>query len=301
MPLNPDLLLWAVPALPVLGHLAFVAWRRERQRRERLHGEVAALRDPTDWNSRLSRMTHGLASRRERLRLQGLLASAGWREEWQLNAFLLSKLVLLLLAGTLGLLWQDVEHLAQLTQPGPMFKILVLLFLAVRLPDWLLADRIGQRQQRIRASVPQALDLLIICAEAGLSLDEALQRVAGEVGALMPEVAEEFRATRSELLLLPDRNEALRRMGERSGVRELELLAGSLIQSLRYGTPLASALQTIAAESRARQVAELEEKAGKTAARVGIPLIVLVLFPLVVIVAAPALIALGRTLVAAGS
>ena len=81
MLLNPDLLLWAVPALPVLGHLAFVAWRRERQRRERLHGEVAALRDPTDWNSRLSRMTHGLASRRERLRLQGLLASAGWREE----------------------------------------------------------------------------------------------------------------------------------------------------------------------------------------------------------------------------
>ncbi len=296
-----DYLIWLLPLLPVMGYLGLAQWRCQRQRTERLRGHAMPLGGGTDWTGRFSRLANLLASHKERDRLQRLLSGAGYRAAWQLNAFLLSKVVLLFLAGVIGLLWQEIESAAQLLEPGPMFKVLFLLYLAVRLPDWLLADRVRQRQQRIRSTVPQALDLLTICAEAGLSLDEAFGRVAGEIGAMTPEIAEEFRVTRSELLVLPDRREALRRMAERSGVRELELLAGSLIQSMRYGTPLASALQVIAAESRARQVAELEEKAGAVAARVGVPLILLILFPLVVMVAAPALISLMRTLVSAGS
>ena len=95
-------------------------------------------------------------------------------------------------------------------------------------------------------------------------------------------------------MLVLNRADALKRLEKRSGVRELEKLAGTLIQSLQYGTPIVDALRSIAAESRAEQMSSLEEKAGNIAARVGIPLIILVLFPLVALIAAPAAINLIR-------
>lgn len=286
---------WLLPVLPVLALWIFEQWRTARQRRERLRAFGSGT-VKLDWGKQASRLTVGLASPKERERLQRLLESAGYRASWQLDAFLLSKMGLLLVASLFAIWWQDIDSLKVLLRPGPMFKALFVLYLAVRIPDWLLNDKAKQRQLRIRSTVPQALDLLTICAEAGLSLDEALQRVAVEIDFAAPEIASEFRITRSELLVLSDRSEALRRMAERSGVRELELLAGTLIQSMRYGTPLASSLQMIASESRARQLAELEEKAGSIAARVGVPLIVMVLFPLIVLMAAPAVISLIETL-----
>lgn len=288
---------WLLPVLPVLALWIFEQWNTARQRRERLRAFGSGTSTvKLDWRRQASRLTVGLASPKERERLQRLLESAGYHASWQLDAFLLSKMGLLLVAGLFVIWWQEIDSFKVLLSPGPMFKALFVLYLAVRIPDWLLNDKAKQRQQRIRSTVPQALDLLTICAEAGLSLDEALLRVAAEIEYAAPEIASEFRITRSELLVLSDRSEALRRMAERSGVRELELLAGTLIQSMRYGTPLASALQMIASESRARQLAELEEKAGSIAARVGVPLIVMVLFPLVVLMAAPAVISLIETL-----
>ncbi len=97
-------------------------------------------------------------------------------------------------------------------------------------------------------------------------------------------------------MIMPDRSEALERLGSRSNVDELVHLSKVLMQSLQFGTPLAQAMHCIAADCRAREIATLEEKAGKLAASIGIPLIVLVLFPLVALMTAPAVINLLRTL-----
>ncbi|WP_432721417.1 type II secretion system F family protein [Jeongeupia wiesaeckerbachi] len=292
--------LWLLPLAPLTAMLLYARWRTNGERRIRLRGLGQAQSAGLDWRGGASRLTPLLASHGERQRLRARLDAAGWREDWQLDAFLLAKFALLLIVGVFALWWLEIRSMADLVRPGPMFKALLLLFLAVRVPDWLLGDRVRQRQLRIRAMAPQALDLLTICAEAGLGLDEALLRVANAIDHNAPEIANEFRTTRSELLVLPDRGEALKRLAQRSGVRELELLANSLIQSMRYGAPLVESLQVIASESRARQVSEQEEKAGAVAARIGIPLIVLVLFPLVVLMAAPPMISLIGTLSGGG-
>jgi tight adherence protein C len=134
---------------------------------------------------------------------------------------------------------------------------------------------------------------MTICVESGLSLEDAFDRVAGEFKRISPEVSSEFKTTRSEMLV-SDRFEALRRLERRSGVREMGVMAGSLAQSMSYGTPLSEALRSIAADCRAAQVSELEEKAGAISARIGVPLVLLILFPLVALIAAPAAINLIR-------
>lgn len=100
--------------------------------------------------------------------------------------------------------------------------------------------------------------------------------------------------TRYEMLVV-NRTAALKRLEARSGVREMEILANSLLQSIQYGTPLTEALQAIASEARAGQLAELEQKAGSISATIGVPLIVFVLFPVIALIVAPAAIQLARS------
>ncbi|MDR2444266.1 MAG: type II secretion system F family protein [Deltaproteobacteria bacterium] len=134
---------------------------------------------------------------------------------------------------------------------------------------------------------------MTICVESGLSLEQSFDRVAREIEKLSPEVASEFRLTQTEMMVM-DRFLALKRLERRSGVREMATMANSLLQSIQYGTPLSNALKHIAADCRATQIAALEEKAGSISARIGIPLVLLVLFPLVALIAAPSLISLMR-------
>ena len=151
-----------------------------------------------------------------------------------------------------------------------------------------------RRQNRIRLFIPKAVDLLTICMSCGISLEEAFERVADEIENRAPEVAKEFRMTRYEMLVV-NRTAALKRLEARSGVREMEILANSLLQSIQYGTPLTEALQAIASEARAGQLAELEQKAGSISATIGVPLIVFVLFPVIALIVAPAAIQLARS------
>ncbi len=234
-----------------------------------------------------------LAGAKERARVKEKLHWAGFRKSWQVDLFFVSKLVLVVVTAVAGWLWLDLQIGTLLKNMFDTLKYLLLLFLASRLQDWWLTDRVTKRRAKIRAGIPQALDLLTLCVEAGVSLEDAFGRVSVEMETRCPEIAQEFRLTRSEMLVI-ERSESLRRMERRCGVRELEVLAGSLLQSLQYGTPIVEALRNIAAESRAEQVAVLEEKAGAVAARIGVPLVVLILFPLVALIAAPAAINLIR-------
>jgi tight adherence protein C len=235
-----------------------------------------------------------LAASKERGKLGARLASAGFFKSWSVSVFLLAKLSAAVLAVAASFLWLGLDLSTLFSQPMGALKCLVIVYLAAKAPDWWLGQRIEARRAKIRASIPQAIDLMTICVESGLSLEEAFDRVGTEFRRLSPEVAAEFRTTRSEMLVI-DRREALKRLEKRSGVKEMGVMASSLIQSLSFGTPLAEALRGIAADCRAAQVSELEEKAGAISAKTGIPLVLLILFPLVAIIAAPAVINLARS------
>ena len=272
---------------------------REQVRSARIRRRLNAMtavggEEKFGWPDLLAMLAAPLARSRERARLADELAAAGLRRPWQLDLYLIGKFLFLLAVMAGGWIWLELRFSTLVSAPLNSLKYLFMLFIAVRLPDWLLKEQITRRQAKIRASVPNAIDLMTICVESGVSLEDAFERVAREIEARAPEVASEFRATRSEMMVM-DRTAALRRMEKRSGVREVETLADSLLQSMRYGTPLAEALRSIATDSRLRQVSELEEKAGKVSAGIGVPLVVFILFPLVALIAAPAVITLIRT------
>jgi tight adherence protein C len=246
-----------------------------------------------EWQAWLKPPASILARGKEYARVAERMRWAGFRLPWHADLFFTLKLLLFLAVALTGFFWLEIDPALLLKKPLTTAKYLLLLFLAARAPDWWLADQIKKRRAKIRLTVPQALDLMILCVESGVSLEEAFGRVAAEIERRAPEIAQELRITRSEMLI-SDRSEALRRMKNRSGVAELDKLAAALLQSLQYGTPIVQALANIAAESRADQVAEMEEKAGSISARVSIPLILLILFPLVALIAAPAAINLMR-------
>jgi tight adherence protein C len=242
----------------------------------------------------LAAIAYPLAGAKERAKLAHRLAQADLRQPFLVNLFLLAKLILVIGAIVFTWNWLDLSLAGLIDEPLKSLQLLFFTFLGARLPDWWLSGRIKARWDKIRASVPQAIDYLTICVESGLSLEESFGRVSREIQRRFPEVAAEFKTTRMEMLVM-DRKQALKRLEKRSGVSELSSMANSLLQSIQYGTPLTNALHTIATECRANQISDLEEKAGAISAKIGIPLVLLILFPLVALIAAPALISLMRT------
>lgn len=145
-------------------------------------------------------------------------------------------------------------------------------------------------------SMPDALDLMVICAEAGLPFTRIVKVVSRELELSAPVLAHELALTNAELEIMPERSAALRNLAERTRVPSIEGMVSTLIQAEQFGTPLAQALHNIAAESRSTLILTLEERAGKLPARLSLPLMTLILPPVVAIVAAPALMRVIRSL-----
>ncbi|MDR1658292.1 MAG: type II secretion system F family protein [Deltaproteobacteria bacterium] len=257
-------------------------------------GGLVEAQGPLQWKTITFSLAKPLAGLKERTKLSQRLAAAGFYSSHSVNIFLIAKAALVVLTALVGASWLDLGFSNVLSQPVNTMTYLFLIFLAARFPDWWLGGQIKERRAKLRSSIPQAIDLMTICVESGLSLEDAFERVSREMEKTAREVAAEFRATRSEMLVM-NRWTALRRMENRSGIQELGTMASSLLQSIQYGTPLAEALRAIAADCRANQLAALEEKAGSISAKIGIPLVLLILFPLVAMIAAPAVISLMRS------
>ncbi len=150
--------------------------------------------------------------------------------------------------------------------------------------------RINRRRQRLDRQVPDALDLLVVCTEAGLSLDAALNRISKELWTTAPELAHELSITSAELAVLPDRRAAIGNLSTRTESPSLRVLTSSLIQTERYGTPIAQALRVLANEMRDQRMLRAEEKAARLPAIMTIPLIVFILPTLFVVIIGPALL-----------
>ncbi len=165
-------------------------------------------------------------------------------------------------------------------------------------PSIVLTNMIQKRQKLLTKGIPDALDLMVICVEAGSSMEAAFHRVADELGEGTPELAEEFGLTTAELAFLSDRRSALENLALRTGLPSVKALSTALIQAERYGTPLGVALRVLSQENRDARMAAAEKKAASLPAKLTVPMIVFFLPVLFIVLLAPAalkaLATLGR-------
>ena len=155
-------------------------------------------------------------------------------------------------------------------------------------PDIWLKNKVTKRSHAVRKGLPDALDLLVICAEAGLTVDAAFNRVAKELGKAYPELGDEFGLTAIELGFLNERRQAFENLAERVDLEAVRGVVTTMIQTEKYGTPLASALRVLSAEFRHQRMMRAEEKAARLPAIMTVPLILFILPTLFVVILGPA-------------
>jgi len=159
---------------------------------------------------------------------------------------------------------------------------------AYKAPDIWLKNKVNKRSSAIRKGLPDALDLLVICAEAGLTVDAAFGRVAKELGKAYPELGDEFGLTAIELGFLNERRQAFENLAQRVDLEAVRGVVTTMIQTEKYGTPLASALRVLSAEFRHARLMRAEEKAARLPAIMTVPLIPFILPTLFVVILGPA-------------
>jgi tight adherence protein C len=160
--------------------------------------------------------------------------------------------------------------------------------LSYKAPDLWLKNRVNKRSHAIRKGLPDALDLLVICAEAGLTVDAAFGRVAKELGKAYPELGDEFGLTAIELGFLAERRQAFENLANRVDLEAVRGVVTTMIQTEKYGTPLASALRVLSAEFRHQRMMRAEEKAARLPAIMTVPLILFILPTLFIVILGPA-------------
>jgi tight adherence protein C len=179
---------------------------------------------------------------------------------------------------------------------SPMKRLGVAAFALIgsyKAPDLYVQNKVKKRSDAIRKGLPDALDLLVICAEAGLTVDAAFHRVARELGRAYPELGDEFALTAIELGFLTDRRSAFENLAMRIDLEAVRGVVTTMIQTEKYGTPLASALRVLSAEFRNERMMRAEEKAARLPAIMTIPLILFILPVLFIVILGPAACAIS--------
>jgi tight adherence protein C len=175
----------------------------------------------------------------------------------------------------------------------PMIKIAISIgcaYLGMQSPNLYLRNKIQRRQLSIKRAFPDALDLLLICVESGMSIEAAFRKVSEEIGTQSVPLAEEFTLTTAELSYLPDRRQAYENLATRIGLEGVKAVCLALQQAERYGTPLATTLRVLAQENRDMRMSEAEKKAAGLPPKLTVPMIVFFLPVLFVVILGPAAI-----------
>jgi len=220
---------------------------------------------------------------------QQKLAQAGIRSKDLAIAIIFSRLVLpIILGGGAALAIYGLGYLGDWT---PLKKFGVFAGLSIfgyKAADIYVENLVKKRTDLVRKGLPDAIDLLVICAEAGLTVDAAFARVAKELGSAYPELADEFSLTSIELGFLTERRVAFENLAYRVDLDHVKGVVTTMIQTEKYGTPLASALRVLSAEFRHDRMMRAEEKAARLPAIMTIPLIMFILPTLFIVILGPA-------------
>lgn len=218
------------------------------------------------------------------------LTMAGYRQKSHINIFLFFKVVLPILMLALALVYFFVISPAD---RSPMINILFACAIGMAgfyLPSILVKNAVTKRQLSIKRSWPDALDLLLICVESGMSLEASMKKVAVEIGLSSAPLAEELTLTTAELSYLQERRQAHENLAKRTGLDQVKAVTMALIQAERYGTPLSTALRALSQESRDMRMAEAEKKAAGLPPKLTVPMIVFFLPVLFAVIIGPAII-----------
>jgi len=218
------------------------------------------------------------------------LAQAGWRSKDALVTYLFARISLPIVFGGLGLLYLIGTNPFEWSTPVSVLVSGVASLIGYALPRILVKNQVSKRYAAMRKTLPDALDLLVICTEAGLNLDSGLDRVCREISNSAPELADEFGLTSIELGFLPDRKEALMNLAQRVDFPAMTTLVNTLLQTEKYGTPLAVALRVLSAEMRNERLMKAEEKAARLPAIMTVPMIVFILPALFIVIIGPAVL-----------
>ncbi len=219
------------------------------------------------------------------------LRAAGLRSENALNTFLVARFLLPFLFLAVAGFW--VFGLGNLENKGFMIRVLAVLgvgYLGFYAPNIYISNRMGKRQKSIKRAWPDALDLMLICVESGISVEAGMRRVSEELAEQSPELAEEMVLTNAELSFLQDRRTALDNLAIRTQLENVKSVTQALIQAERYGTPVAQALRVLAQEGRDERMNDAEKKAAALPPKLTVPMIVFFLPVLIAVILGPAIL-----------
>jgi tight adherence protein C len=224
------------------------------------------------------------------------LRAAGFRSQNALNTFLAARFVLPFIFLAVAFAWVFIlGNLVDQAFVVRLMAVLVFGYIGFYAPNIYVSNRMTKRQASIKRAWPDALDLMLICIESGVSMEAAMRRVAEEMAEQSPELAEEMILTTAELSFLQDRRMALENFGMRTQLDGVKSVVQALIQAERYGTPLAQALRVLAQEGRDERMNEAEKKAAALPPKLTVPMIIFFLPVLIAVILGPAGIRVADT------
>jgi tight adherence protein C len=286
--------------LPLLGggnlesRLKTVAQRRDelgRAQRAEFEAKQSSLRQQTSKGLVAYVVDRfNLVNPTKSQKLRDHLSQAGLRSPGHLYTYVFFRLVAPIIAGLVVAFVLFVLGKGQFENTTKFLIVGGSVAVGFLMPKIIVSNMAQKRQQALQRAFPDALDLMVICVEAGLSLEAAFGRVADEIQVQGPELAEEFGLVTAELAFLPDRSQALANLSDRTGLKAMKNLVTSLAQAEKYGTPVSVSLRVLSQEQRDERLSRAEEKAGKLPAQLTVPMIAFFLPVIFVVILGPAAI-----------
>lgn len=233
----------------------------------------------------------GLLPAATRAEFEQTLAQAGWRSSQGLGLFIGSKVLGMVLLPTIAYVSMSRGSVAPMT-----FWLVIVMAFAIGMlgPDFVLRQLRAKHLKQVEKGLPDALDMMVICAQAGLALEAAIERVAIEFAAANAAVSQELAVCASEMRIGSDRRTALQGLGERTGLDSMKRFAATLVQTMQFGTPLTHALRVLASEMRTDNLTKYEERAAKLPVMLTFPMILFILPTIFIVVGGPAGIRISK-------
>ncbi|NQT21531.1 MAG: type II secretion system F family protein [Planctomycetes bacterium] len=302
MSISIQIVIFAAAMLGFLGIANLFAQAKEnKQRNQRLGGRSHQTHPGAQEHADLKSMLSGglesvgklLSTSQNQFKLQENLQRAGYYGPRPVTVFLGARAATAIALPAAFLLYQSVLDL-----PLKLVVVAVatLLVLGLRLPGFWLARKVKQRCARLKGDLPDCLDLMIVCVESGLGIDAALLKISDKMSITCADLSQELRLVHLEMQAGNPRQQSLRNLAQRTGVKEIQSLVAKLIQSEKFGTSVAKALRVHADTIREKRKQAAEERAGKTAVKMLFPLIFCIFPALFVAILGPAIIQMLATL-----
>ncbi|MFM0324629.1 type II secretion system F family protein [Caballeronia glebae] len=262
---------------------------------------AAAAQDDGETSTRRERVLRRLArigdkiplfDAKYRLKLQKEMVKSGYRSNLAVSILLAVKFFCGLACAAATVMLGSRIPMVGAYPAARGIAMLMVFIVGMIVPEYVVAFRASRRRKKMAGCLPDALDLLVICTNAGNSLGVSIRRVADELKTICPPLSDEFSLAADELKLSGDSTRALNNLAERIDLPSIRALISTLTQSMRYGTPITQALRTLSRTERVAHIVSLEEKAAKLAPKMVVPMMLFILPAIIAIAAGPAVIQL---------